>query len=156
MHLSRGWCVNSTSALLECLYLGCIGWSSAGILLKLCLCSSSCSLVCLIFQLIVRKWMFLKTQLQIFAETNAEVWLCFFFFFSHWNLACDFITTASHLLQWERLTLVCLFWMLIVKAVIAMGSYSTFYFWSSVSSLPKATEMKNNHTVSSASPKRHI
>lgn len=79
MHLSRGWCVNSTSALLECLYLGCIGWSSAGILLKLCLCSSSCSLVCLIFQLIVRKWMFLKTQLQIFAETNAEVWLCFFF-----------------------------------------------------------------------------
>lgn len=38
-------------------------------------------LVCLVFQLMVRKRMFLKTHLQIFAETNAEE--CAFFFFSH-------------------------------------------------------------------------
>lgn len=35
-------------------------------------------LVCLVFQLMVRKRMFLKTHLQIFAETNAEE--CAFFF----------------------------------------------------------------------------
>lgn len=50
-----------------------VRWSSAGILLKLCFHSFLCLLVCLIFQVRVEKWMFLKIQLSVFAKTNVTL-----------------------------------------------------------------------------------
>lgn len=45
-------------------------WSSSRILLKLCFHNFLCLLVCLVFQVRVGKYRFLKIHLSVFAKTN--------------------------------------------------------------------------------------
>lgn len=93
-------------------------WSSAGILLKFYLYSILCLLVRLV------KWVFLKIQLSIFAETNVTLGGTYklarrltVLFFPTEILHETLLPLPIHWFQGEKLTLVYLFWMQTVGAV---------------------------------------
>lgn len=107
--------------------------------------------------------MFLKIQLSVFAKTNVtldgtyELTRRSTMLFSPAEVLHEtLLLLAIHWFQWEKLTLVYLFWMQIARAVRATDSCFTFYLWSSVSNVPEAIAMRNNCTVKSASPKRQV
>ena len=138
-------------------------WSSAGVLLKLCLRSFLCLLVCPVFQARVGKWAFLKIQFSVFTKTNVRLAGTYELTRRSTVLSSSTevlhetsLLLTIHWFQWEKLTLVYLFWMQTARAVRAADSYFTFYLWSSVSNLPEAIAVGNNCTVKSASPKRQI